>query len=266
LETEALPPFYFLKLIFLIPMGLLMFAAAICMIGAVIHAVAEQYFHQPISIGWAYSLAWRRLRAMFGAVLLVYLAIIGIYLAIILIGVLLSLAFRASSDWTMALALITMIPIAIPAMYYLGIKWNFIVQTAQLEACGSRAALSRSWTLVKGSWWRVLGIFLLLYLIMYAIIWILSMICYIPALIAVFASSTSAFTPYGAPEFTIWIMVGAVICMAIGGIISLPIFVIGQTLLYFDLRVRKQGYNVEKLAGELGLPTTAADSAASPPQ
>ncbi len=37
----------------------------------------------------------------------------------------------------------------------------------------------------------------------------------------------------------------------IGGILTTPFFVVGHTLLYYDLRLRKEGYNFETLAGEL---------------
>ncbi len=37
----------------------------------------------------------------------------------------------------------------------------------------------------------------------------------------------------------------------IGAILATPIGIIGATLLYYDLRVRKQGYSLETLATEL---------------
>jgi len=69
------------------------------------------------------------------------------------------------------------------------------------------------------------------------------------------------FTPYATPAFPTW-MIWTLIGGAIGGIISLPIFVIGITLLYFDLRVRKQGYSLDALADELGLRRTSVDTVA----
>jgi hypothetical protein len=59
----------------------------------------------------------------------------------------------------------------------------------------------------------------------------------------------------------IWALIGG----AIGSIISLPIFAIGQTLLYFDLRARKQGYSLDVLADELGF-RTPTDTVASLPE
>ena len=39
----------------------------------------------------------------------------------------------------------------------------------------------------------------------------------------------------------------------IGGIITTPVVVVGHTLLYYDLRLRKEGYSVEMLANEVGI-------------
>ena len=39
----------------------------------------------------------------------------------------------------------------------------------------------------------------------------------------------------------------------IAGILPTPIAITAATLLYYDLRVRKQGYNLETMAGELGI-------------
>jgi len=37
----------------------------------------------------------------------------------------------------------------------------------------------------------------------------------------------------------------------LGSILSTPVFAIGITLLYYDLRVRKEEYNLDLLAGEV---------------
>ncbi len=39
----------------------------------------------------------------------------------------------------------------------------------------------------------------------------------------------------------------------LGAILSTPIAITGATLLYFDLRVRKEDYNLETMADELGI-------------
>jgi hypothetical protein len=258
LETEAFSSGMFL---FWIPIYLASFAASILMVGAVIHSVAQQHFNQPVSIGRAYSFAWRRLGDMLGAVILVGLAIAGILLIIVGIPTAIHFAVHGGVGWMTELAIIFMlIFIAAPAAIYLGITWSFVEQTALLEDCGPTSALSHSSALVKGSWWRVLGIVLLLILIVQAIVMILVMIFYIPAMIGIMSSAmtgimggTMTEIP---PEPPTWLMLTPMIGGFIAGIISTPIYTIGHTLLYFDLRVRKQGYSLDALANELGLSTT----------
>ena len=169
------------------------FVAAILMQGALVHAVSEQYFKQPVGIGQAYRFAWRRLGSLVGAGFLAGLAVGAMWMTVI----------------------------GIPAAIYFGITWVFVWQVALLEGCGPRAALRRSSALVKQSWWRVLGIMLLFGLIAGAISGVLGII--------------------------------PVLGSIVGAILSAPVAIIGSTLLYYDLRVRKEGYSLEVLAGELAV-------------
>ena len=178
----------------------------ILMGGALIHAVSEQYLRQRISIGQAYSFAWRRLGAMIGAGVLAFLAIGGIIAVSVLV---------ATFSWVGWIVVV----IGSCASIYLIIRWIFILPAALLEGLGPTAALSRSSALVKKNWWRVLGIMLVVALISGAISAILGMIP----------------------------VVGAII----GSILVTPIYAIATTLLYYDLRVRKEEYSLEVLASEL---------------
>lgn len=159
--------------------------------GALIHAVSEQSLGQTIGIGRAYRFAWRRLGAMIGAMFLSGLALLGMSITII----------------------------GIPFAIYFGVRWTFIWQAALLEGVGARAALSRSSDVVRGNWWRVLGIMFVVGII----VWVISFVL--------------GFIP----------IVGDII----GTILTTPIAIIGATLLYYDLRVRKEGYSLQTLAEEL---------------
>ena len=178
----------------------------ILMGGALIHAVSEQYLRQTISIGQAYGFAWRRLGAMIGAGVLVFLAIGGIILVSVLV------VTFSPIGWILVV-------VGSCASIYLMIRWIFIFPAALLEGLGPIAALSRSYGLVKNNWWRVLGITLVVGLISGAISAILGIIP----------------------------VVGAII----GSILITPIYAIATTLLYYDLRVRKEEYSLEALASEL---------------
>ena len=242
----------------LIPIYLAIFAASALTAGASTHAVSEQYFNQPVSIGRAYKFAWRRLGDMFWAVVLYGLAIAGIFLAAILISVIITVAIGGAYSLLIGFVIAVTLTFAVaPAAIYLGTIWNFMVPTALLEGCGPKSALSRSSALVKGSWWRVLGIVLLLSLIWQTIVTIIVMMFYIPAMISMMSNIMTGVISGAETFFPTWSMSVPMIGALIANIISIPIFIIGETLLYFDLRVRKQGYSLDALANELGLGSTS---------
>jgi hypothetical protein len=113
---------------------------------------------------------------------------------------------------------------------YLLVCWSFILQAALLEGMGPVAAILRSRALVRNNWWRVLYM-----------------------TIAV-----------GFATVAISLIIGALptIGPALGNILSTPVFTIGITLLYYDLRARKEEYNLGYLAEELRLsePSDASGS------
>ena len=178
--------------------------------GALVHAVSEQYLRQRISIRQAYRFAWRRLGAMIGAGVLAFLAIGGIYA--VPAAVLVFVPDLRWVGWILG-------AVCVCAGIYLTIRWIFLLPAALLEGLGPIAALSRSYSLVKNNWWRVLGITLVVGLIAGGISIILGLIPLVG-----------------------WI---------IGSILLTPIYIIANTLLYYDLRVRKEEYSLEALASEL---------------
>ena len=102
---------------------------------------------------------------------------------------------------------------------YLLVCWSFILQVALLEGVGPLAAISRSTFLVRNNWWRVLHM------------------TFAVGLITVAISLIIGALPTIGP--------------ALGNILSTPVFTIGITLLYYDLRARKEEYSLEYLAKEL---------------
>jgi hypothetical protein len=214
-----------------IPLGIAAFVAFTLAAGAIIYVVCQQYFNQVIDTGNAYSFSKRKLGTMIGAYLLIILASVGLSITII----------------------------GIPFAIYFFITWTFVWQAALLEDCGARDSLSHSSILVKHSWWRVFGIILLFGIILAVISVILSTPALIGTAIWTIPHIMTGAIPTQPPP---WIIIVAQIGSLIGTIITVPIYTIGETLLYFDLRVRKQGYNLDDLANELGLAITTTDATA----
>jgi len=215
-----------------VPLYLVVSVISVFTIGATTHAIAEQYFHRPISFSRAFSFAWHRFGTMLGAFFLVLLVVMGLSITII----------------------------GIPAAIYFAITWAFILPVALLEGCSPTAALSRSAALVKQNWWRVLGILLLLGIIIWAI---LSIPLGIDMAIQIFTQAMTQATAQSPIWITIW---SSTIIGLIVGLIGTPFLTIGETLLYFDLRVRKQGYSLDALTGELGITGTVPDPTVNPQQ
>jgi hypothetical protein len=262
-----LPSMLFMSILVSILVSLVSFVAGILMQGAMIHAISEQYFNHPVDIGRAFRFAWRRLAVMLGAELLIFLAIFAIYAIIIGIPTGIHFAAHGGIGWRTALSIIIMlIIIGTPAVFYLVVKWLFNLQAALLEGCGPKAALSHSSALVKKSWWRVFGIVLLLILMALIVCGIFFVLIMLGAGIWIATGATMG----AAMETMPGVIMAAAIAVAIGitivAILFAPITTIVLTLLYYDLRVRKQGYSLDVLANELGLTSASTDTGASLPQ
>ncbi|HEX6964445.1 MAG TPA: hypothetical protein VF166_01525 [Gemmatimonadaceae bacterium] len=98
-----------------------------------------------------------------------------------------------------------------------------------LERCGADASLRRSNTLARGQTMKVVLAFLLVYVIYFAAYLLLFAIVYIATGRSTLAQATSG----------------------IIGIFAYPIIPIVTTLLYYDLRIRKEGYDIELMAGAM---------------
>ncbi len=197
---EALRPVYLLFASLIIASWL----TSSLMNGALIYGVSGQMLGKPISVGRAYSFSIGRYGAMLGASFLAGLAVI--LMAITFIG--------------------------IPFAIFFAVRWFFVYQTASLERCGPRTALARSSGLVRGNWWRVFGILLLIAIIL-----------------AIANGITSAI-------LVLMPFVGSIL-LVVFAVLLAPIMVLAATLLYHDLRVRRDGplgYDPVVLASEMESP------------
>jgi hypothetical protein len=102
-------------------------------------------------------------------------------------------------------------------------------------------ALARSWSLTRGSRWRMFGLLvtliILLYIPLVAIVGIAAVVLPSPEL------------PAGGPPGT-----GGLAAVALAGVVQMliyPLFYCVLTVAYYDLRVRKEGFDLEVLASTL---------------
>jgi hypothetical protein len=210
--------------------------------GMIILIVSKAVLGRSSSLSEAWASARPRLLQLIGLTVLMTL-IIGGVLAISFSPALLA---RSSSASDGALAGLTMLvlPGSVIALW-LAISMVLAAPALMLERQGIRSALARSFRLVRGSWWRVFGIVLLL-LIMNTIV--MGMVGLPFTAGSFFAQGISADT-----TTTTTYQVLACIGATVGATITLPILTGGIAFLYMDQRIRREALDID-LATAAGIP------------
>jgi hypothetical protein len=104
---------------------------------------------------------------------------------------------------------------------YLFVRWYFVPQTVVLEGAQGAGALRASGRLVEGSWWRTLGLILLVNVVVLVVAVVLG---------GPFTAAADS------ADRAIWALVGQMAASAV----TQPFGALFSTLLYFDLRERKR--------------------------
>ena len=126
--------------------------------------------------------------------------------------------------------ILMLVLVGIPLFFYVLVIWFFAVQAVVIENKSTFDALKRSQELVKGNWWRVFGIGVVFILLGIALL--------IPAIIvSVIVGLINA------------VLANVVLGVAVA--LVTPVLYIGSTLLYIDLRARKEGYGLQDLVDDL---------------
>jgi hypothetical protein len=122
-----------------------------------------------------------------------------------------------------------------PLGIYVYVALSFVSQVIVLEIANVVTAMQRSWQLVQGQWWRVAGMGLLVLLV---------------RTIMILPSSVTgdALLFIGAPNaLALFATQFATLALEL---IYLPAQLAAVTLLYYDLRIRKEGYDLEMAIAE----------------
>lgn len=124
---------------------------------------------------------------------------------------------------------------------FLMMRYALVVPALVLENITARQAIKRSVALAKGNFWRIFLIFMLMYLISMSIV----SICQGPFWVAMFVIGIKN------GVMPLWLSLPMTIAGGIGGAVSGPLMVIALTLLYFDARVRKEGFDLQLMMANL---------------
>jgi hypothetical protein len=151
-------------------------------------------------------------------------------------------AIRPQAGWLMLTvfvqSLISYLILLPPLFVYVYVAWSFVSQVIVLENTNIITGLQRSWRLVQGQWWRTAG--------MNGLVLLLSVIIVLPStVVSVIMGAAGA--PLLLTNFASQFVTVAL------GLLFLPARLAAFTLMYYDLRIRKEGYDLEvALAERLG--------------
>src|SRR3954454_758686 len=140
--------------------------------------------------------------------------------------------------WILPLIVFSL-PCGIPALWP-GTVWSLAIPALLFERLGPFKALGRSFRLIKGRFWASL----LLIVIVLALIWVLSLAIQYPLILVVDSVGNSN---------EIANAVATVVASVVSTSVTYPYMVAVLTILYFDQRVRKEGFDLQLLAQGLGV-------------
>jgi hypothetical protein len=195
---------------------------------AVAEAVMRLRLGQTSTIAGALGAVLRRLVPILGALIVYSVALIGlVILAFVGFAIPLSLAPGALGGGPLAFAGLLVLAALIVLIVFVSIRWTFWPQAVILDRTGPVASLGRSWRLIAGSTWRVVGYALLFGLAAGILQSVLAQI----GLIVLGGFAAVLAEP-------VRLILGFVI-NTLTGLLLAPVVPVAMTLLYVDLRVRR---------------------------
>ena len=194
--------------------------------GAVVFAVGQQYLGGNIDIGRCYYRVW-------SLVISLTLFMFAIFVGTVLFGTMVYLL-----AFTLILPVILLV-LALTIIVYLWVAVPALVT----EGCSWVDAARRSFRLVQESWWRVCAITLVVVLVTTG----LAIVAMVPFMVGDALAGLGGLDTLGRAVKGVGGIVVAVV--------ALPVPAIAGTLLYYDLRVRKEGFDMPSLSREMGFAT-----------
>ena len=212
---------------------------------AIVFAVGQYYLVNQVTVGECYT------RALWRVVSLAAIAVVfGILLSLIM-----SAAFTVSDpaltvetqeaaqpeiSGSVLIALAVML-MALPVLLVFSIYMVVVMPALIVEGHHVQSALRRSFELTSNARWRILG-----HLVVYSFVAVGLLIAVNTPFFLLGGALSSGETP------SLLTSLVGVIGSRASSILIAPVTFIAATLLYYDLRVRKENYDIPRLAQEMG--------------
>jgi hypothetical protein len=244
-DAEALTAgsFALIALSSLVPIALALVGSAIVQ-GVMALEVARGTLGEKLRLPGLWRAARGRVGALVGwSALLAAAVLVAIVVVVLIIGGIAALGGPVGIAVSVLLGLL-FAAAALAAALWLGTKLALIPSVLMLERLPLRAAIARSWSLTTGYFWRTLGILLLVSVIIQTVSGIIA-----TPLQFVVSFGTAFLDPNGSNG---GLLVGVVVVYLLTIVFAIVFGAIGAVvqgatpaLLYIDLRMRKEGLDLE---------------------
>lgn len=210
--------------------------------GASLKAVSDAYLGRDPAWGESLEFALGKLGSLIWIQVLIFAALFGIG---IVAAVMLFLGALAP------IALLLAIPLALGAgavAIGLYIAWSLGVPALLIEDLRGTSALGRSFHLVRGRFWPVVGVFVLAWVISAVVQSVVGLIFgLIPGVVGggLFATGTEG----GA---SVTMLLSNIVTNSVAQTLVTPFTAAVVAIVYFDLRVRKEGFDLDLLSQGVG--------------
>ncbi|MPZ71998.1 MAG: hypothetical protein GEU74_02000 [Nitriliruptorales bacterium] len=215
--------------------------------GLATHIAAGAYQGGTPTVAGVWRSTLQRYWALLGLMVLYFLVSIGIVLAAALVVGVAGAAAAATGAAAAVTAVVVAVLAAAAFCAWMFVKlMSFSLPAMIVERIGPGAALGRSWNLVRSRFWRLLGTWLLIMII----------------LMVVSAVLIGGFALLGAPLGASGAIVGAFLGSIVLGLLTTPLVINAATLLYFDSRIRAEAYDLDIMTQQV---TPQPPAATEPP-
>ncbi|MDH6135306.1 hypothetical protein P3T37_004716 [Kitasatospora sp. MAA4] len=221
--------------------------------------ISKAIVGESITLGPAWRAARPQLPKLLGVSLLVPLIVVGIVAASSI-----PLFVASLADSQSPLAALIGVPVLLGGLgvaIWTGVRLSLAAPALMLEKQGVLAAMARSRRLVRGSWWRILGVTLLGYVLTFLLT---DMIAIPFSVLAAIVGGTPFALGSASATTTFAALVISTIGAILGSLLSYPVTAGISVLLYVDQRIRREGLDIE-LARAAGLPEYGSADRPAPP-
>jgi hypothetical protein len=211
--------------------GLVAALASVFITAALAVVISNRYLSRTVTVGEAYRATLNRIGSLLLAIIWIAVRLLAVIVAIgIIAGVLIAIHLGP-------LAVVVGLAGFALLIYFL-VSWALISQVIMLDNVGGSGASARSRELIRGYWWKTLGLLV--------VTWLL-----VTILTAIPAGVVGAIAGSGAGSSAARLLITGIVGLIIGVLVQ-PIPIAAMTLLFYDLKIRKEAFDLEALVQQAG--------------